>query len=130
MTARTPMPQVSALSQLRANELETPELSARNLNDVIRGLTARLSALERSFFVDLSFTTDSNGAIPASLSVDAPAWEAKGVFLARAWDETRSESALYVRIGWQRDGTALTVTPFIDDLFPSTSYVITVEVRG
>jgi len=114
---------------LRTTDLQSPDAAARNLNDVLKEIQLRLEGVGRSKFVDVVVVTDG-AASPSPVSIAAPPWPVRGVFLARAWNATTGATAPYVRIGWRQDGAVLTVAPWGSDVVASTRYDLTLEVRG
>ena len=125
---KAPASTAATRRQLRAADLATPDLSALNLNDLVKALQLRLEALERVQYVDVSITVGGSDMSPVSIA--PPPWPVKGIFLARAWDATLGIPAAYVRIGWEQDANGLAVAMWIGDVSVGTTYDLTLEVRG
>ena len=115
--------------QLRASELTTPDVSARNLNDILTALQRRLEVLERVMYAHVRVTTDASGAMSPT-TIAAPQWVVESVTLGRAWNATLGVPFTPARFSWQRDGSVLTVALWVGDVAASTNYDLTVEVRG
>lgn len=117
-------------TQLRANELADPTTSARNLNDVLRDIYARLEALGRVLYVTLHVVVDAGGNMSPT-TIQAPAWEVRSITVARSWSTSYAVPTPDVaRCSWQQDGSVLTVSLFVGDVSPSVEYDVTFEVRG
>lgn len=117
-------------TQLRAGELATPTDAARNINDLLTEMQQRIEALERVLFVDVTVTVDSNGVM-SPCTVTPPAWPVRGVFLARAWDDTNKLPAVALRPpGWQVDKSVITIALWVGDVSPGTRYDLTLRLEG
>jgi hypothetical protein len=111
-------------TQLRKNEVES-----RNINEVLIGLYRRIEALEKTRFIEVTVTTDA-AANMSPVSVAAPEWPVKAVYLARAYNKTAGTPFSPARIGWESTKGALTVALWTGDVAVSTTYQLTLEVRG
>lgn len=112
-------------SLLRANDLGKVD----STNEVLLGIYARLEALERQRFVDVTKTADAAGTIPPIVFA-APPWRVRAVYLAKLYDRTNGAlSYLGESVMWEQTSAGISI-PALYVITVSATYDITFELRG
>lgn len=90
-------------------EFRKGEMQERNMNDVLRALFLRLEAVERKLYVELDFSTDTNGDVLGDLSFKAPSWPVKFVGQAQLSDQSNGFYSVGPTIVWKSTNGVVTV---------------------
>jgi hypothetical protein len=122
---------MSRREQVRDADLANPTSTAKSLNAILRNLCLRLEAVEQVRFVEMDVTSgsDINNTIPA-ITIEAPPWMVRGVYLAKLFDVTNSAPAFSSEtLMWTVQDGKLSI-PAMYMTLPSNRYRLTFELRG